>query len=367
MLGQQYFTNQRYTPYLQEHFIVMTIDLDEKPGGTLADQYKVVWFPSTLIIKADGSLYDIIRGYDNNPDHYHAHVKDVVSGDASFVIINKKHYDAPENIQYHFDLAWKQLDMIYLDEAELTLKNVEKQLTAKGETQIKLDEFEVPGLEAVSFAYGILKYRGGRNPNGLLEFTSTYPRSALRLRADTNLADAFARRAQHKSAEAFFVGVRQQYPDNENMMFNCVRYAVATGKALAETEPIVISLLAKYPDNEGVLKSATGFYLKKNDLPKAYQYYGPTFAENIMDNAAALNAYAWYWAERSLNLDSAEETAKRSIELDNLANTWDSLSMVYWKMKKYQKAIDAEEEAVKLDDKPAFREQIKKIKADMNR
>lgn|GEM_PF-3475281 len=367
MLGQQYFTNEKYIPSLKEHFVVLTIDLDQSPGSQLADQYRMRWFPSTLILKPDGTVYDILRGYEGNADRYHARVQAALTGGASYAEIRGAAAARPDDLQRQFDLAWKYLDMIYLDEAEARLHALSTLVDTAGDATVTLDERAFPLPEAVSYARGVLTYRGGRNPEGLLAFIAAFPQSALRNRADTDLANAFTRRMRHQQAESFFRELINRYPDDTQMHFSTVRYAVGTGKLLDQAEPLLLGLLSSHAEREDVKKMGADFFIKKDNLPRALDCFGPAVAEKQWDNAAALNSYAWFWAERGLNLDSAERAAKRSLELASLHHVWDTLSMVYWKKKAFQKAIDAEEQAVKLSDQPAYREQIKKIRADMSR
>jgi len=63
------------------------------------------------------------------------------------------------------------------------------------------------------------------------------------------------------------------------------------------------------------------------------------------------------------------QAAKKSIELKNDHNYWDTLSMVYWKMGKYQEAIEAEEKALQLagGKNEGYEKQISDIKAEMEK
>jgi tetratricopeptide (TPR) repeat protein len=82
-----------------------------------------------------------------------------------------------------------------------------------------------------------------------------------------------------------------------------------------------------------------------------------------------LNEYACDWSLAGKNLKSALKAAKKSIELKDTDNAWDTLSLVYWKMGKYQEAIEAEEKALQLaggKDKD-YEKRISDIKAEMEK
>ena len=61
-----------------------------------------------------------------------------------------------------------------------------------------------------------------------------------------------------------------------------------------------------------------------------------------------LSSYAENWALAGKNLKSALKAAKKSLEIKETDDAWDALSIVYWKMGKYQEALEAEENALKL-------------------
>ena len=83
--------------------------------------------------------------------------------------------------------------------------------------------------------------------------------------------------------------------------------------------------------------------------------------------AYSLNDYAATWASIGKNLKSALKAAKKSLELKDDHNTWDTLSLIYWKMSKYQEAIEAEEKALQLagGNNEEYEKRISDIKAEM--
>ncbi|MFC1493529.1 tetratricopeptide repeat protein, partial [candidate division KSB1 bacterium] len=126
-------------------------------------------------------------------------------------------------------------------------------------------------------------------------------------------------------------------------------------------------LYALDPKSVSARRMLALLYLKDDNVEKASEMYGEKYVENTEMNASAMNSYAWFWAYEESNLDSALRVSKLSLELDDdNPNYWDTLSLVYWKRKEYQKAIEAEETALKYrpDYKP-FLDRIEKIKEDM--
>ena len=121
------------------------------------------------------------------------------------------------------------------------------------------------------------------------------------------------------------------------------------------------------PDNSYLIQSAARMYIKLDKLEKAISIYGPEFVKSHSGKSGDLNSYAWFWANQEKNLESALEAAKKSVELAPSHYNWDTLSLVYFKLKKYEDAIKAEEKAIELAGKPvkSYENRIKRIKEAM--
>jgi predicted Zn-dependent protease len=105
--------------------------------------------------------------------------------------------------------------------------------------------------------------------------------------------------------------------------------------------------------------------LLKGDDQRALQFYGPqTVERSLKEDAPGLNEYAWFWAQKGKNLDSAEDASRRSLKLKDDANFWDTLSMVLWKQGNSAEALAAEEKALQMagGKNEDFEKRIKEIK-----
>ncbi|UCE22124.1 MAG: tetratricopeptide repeat protein [Candidatus Aminicenantes bacterium] len=121
------------------------------------------------------------------------------------------------------------------------------------------------------------------------------------------------------------------------------------------------------PDNFYVVRAVADIYVKLDKPEKALEVFGPDCVKAYMDDSNSLYSYARFWGNLGKNLESALEAAKKSVELAEAPYKWDTLSLVYLKLKKYDEAMKAAEKAVETAGDQAGRyekriEEIKKAK-----
>jgi tetratricopeptide (TPR) repeat protein len=93
---------------------------------------------------------------------------------------------------------------------------------------------------------------------------------------------------------------------------------------------------------------------------------GTEYIEANKSNPSTLNSYAWRSALQKGNLDNALKAINIAIEkAPQNEMHWDTLSMVYWKMGEYQKALEAEEKAISINPKESYKQRIEDIKKDI--
>ena len=143
-----------------------------------------------------------------------------------------------------------------------------------------------------------------------------------------------------------------------------------TQKSNTESAEAMMELAVKMaPDNLYVVRAVADIYIQLDKPEKALEVFGPEFIKDYMDNSNTLSNYARFWGSLGKNLDSALVAAKKSVELAQASYKWDTLSLVYLKLKKYDEALKAAEKAVETGGTQAARykkriEEIKKAKAE---
>ncbi|MCX6332886.1 MAG: tetratricopeptide repeat protein [Bacteroidia bacterium] len=96
-----------------------------------------------------------------------------------------------------------------------------------------------------------------------------------------------------------------------------------------------------------VLSLQADVYYKKGEYNKAFETFDEALKKNN-ENLTLLNNYAYYLAEKNMNLKEAEEMAKKVIEKEKTNNTYlDTYAWVLYKRGKYKEASKIMEEIMR--------------------
>jgi tetratricopeptide (TPR) repeat protein len=107
------------------------------------------------------------------------------------------------------------------------------------------------------------------------------------------------------------------------------------------------------PDDSYTLEMAARAFIIWGQLDRALAMYGPSTVAKIGDDAMRLNSYAWFWAERGKNLESALAAAQRSIELDDREWTEDTLAVILLGLGRLDEALAAVNKAMAMSSTPS--------------
>ena len=366
MLVQQFFPSEKYATFLDEYFIPFRVNIDSDAGEDIAERYGIDSYPSTVIASPDGSLIDILTRYGENPDRYLERLQSALDGKGTYASIKATYDQNPDDLRNIFALANKHADMWQMDK---TTAYSAKILERADEARI----IDVPFLGTTINLYEVARFgvAFGRlfdeeSPEGLEAFRREFPRSMLIDEVYSQLARAYLRLPLSEDSDIFFDDLKSKYPENTNILSQFVRYCTRTGENLDEGETLARKIVALRPESSGYRQDAVNVFLKAGKESEALEIYGEAYIRDFSDNPGALNSYAWFWAMREKNLPSALVSIQRAFEVnpkdDNLLDT---MSMVYWKMRDYEKAIETEEKAYVMSPNPGYLERIKQIKEDM--
>ena len=153
-----------------------------------------------------------------------------------------------------------------------------------------------------------------------------------------------------------------------NLFYNLIDYAnfwVRKDANVESAEEMIDLALKIRPDSGYGARRAAEIYIKLDKLDKALAVFGPEIIKEYMDQPSDLSRYARFWANQGENLESAIKAAKKAVELYPSDGTWDTVSQVYLKLRKYNEALKAAEKAMEMADeevKARYKNRIKQIK-----
>ena len=187
-----------------------------------------------------------------------------------------------------------------------------------------------------------------------------------------DLADLYMLKEEKEKAEEVF-GKRFMEGKVSSLASYLIRYAdfwVKHNMNTESAEEMIDVALKLIPETRWFqIQSAASIYLTLKKPDKALEIYGPEFAKKHAGDSDILSSYARFWASQGKNLESALEAAKKAVELYATDSKWDSLSLVYQKLGKYDEALKAAEKAVELADeqmKVRYKSRVDQIKKEMS-
>ena len=142
-----------------------------------------------------------------------------------------------------------------------------------------------------------------------------------------------------------------------NAVYALTGYAsfwIDQGKNLDSVEAAADTAVKMAPASQSyTLQALAGIYTKLNKPDKALAIYGPAFIKANMGDQGILASYAAFWSrqgknQEGMNLESAQDAAKKSVELTSDYYNNYTLAKLLFKAKKYDEALKYAEKAVEL-------------------
>lgn len=356
MLVQQFYSNAKYGNFVHEHFIPMQTISGDEGRDAIEEEYEIGGHPCALIIKSDGSLYDIVTGYQGrDPEIYKGAVEKSLEGSESFATIMAKYQENPADLKIMYALASKYNDMWYAEKAAAMSQGILARSEEAKALDVTFEGNTINLYEIAKYGAGMGDWYARRSPAGLEVFRAEFPNTILKDDVYSDLARFYLRLPPSDEADSFYGDLKEMYADNPSMVNSIVRYYVKTEKNLDEGESFARKLIEMNADNVGYRMNAAHLFLKNNKEDEALKLYGEDFIKGHSDDVRQLVRYAWWWSDKETNLESALVQAKAAVELSPEASQYNMLGRVYRYMKDYENAMQAVEKAIELnpDDEDA--------------
>ena len=358
----------KFSEYLTSNFIPFRATYQEG-GDEVFKRFGVRSTPTVMIVDPAGQEIDRVIGYDNDAEVFKSELEAAYKDKDNFLALSQAHENNPDDLRITALLSHKYISRRNTDEVEkLAVKLLSDEAAAK-EMMLPLG----PEKEEVS-VYEFAKFTTTYNePRKTAEFLHEFPNSSGKEQAFRNLSRFLSSKEYGEQAVQIYDILFENYTGDRDLIAPYISWSARNEKDVERSIKLAeqIHKVEAEGTADWVAQSYARLLLHNGETKRAAEIYGDNFLKLYIEekDAGALNGFGWFWALQKENLQSALKAAKESLKLKDDANTWDTLSMVYWKMGKHKKAVEAEEKALEMvgGSNKDFEERIKKIEEDMKK
>jgi len=218
--------------------------------------------------------------------------------------------------------------------------------------EIEYSDLKVPYYQYSGFLKGKIAAKKNilydENPELLKVFIKTYPESPLLEPAFELLSTYYQDSKSGEDALSFFEECISVFPENPEILLHYSNFLITTNRQPQKADDMLNKAAVMKSGDFKFRKSIAEAYLNMKRSDRAAEVFGTNFIRDYEKECYKLNEYAWFWANKEENLEIALEIAQKAVELKPDHYNWDTLSLVNFKLKRYEEALRAEEEASDL-------------------
>ena len=353
-----------------EKFVSVKAISGEDAGEALFEAYECHTTPTVLIAESNGSEIDRIIGFQPPGEKFKDDLEKLITNEESFKNLSSIYEKDPKNLKNAIKLLRKYQDNVNYDkmvEVNKGLLDSPKKLK-KMEVPYGKDDAKVTAYE-YSHCIEILS-----DYNKAVPFIDEFQNSAMLDNVFKIMSRHLYRAENKEEVYAVYNKLFKMFPNDYNLVYPYIRFSVGKETNAERAAQIAGAYYNANKDdmNSRMLNMYASLLLAIGKDDEAMKVYGAEYAAKVIEDekkASELNAYSWFWAGKGKNLESALKAAEISLKLKDDANTWDTLSMVYWKMGDHEQALKAEKTALEMvgGENKGFEKRIKEITEDMNK
>ena len=306
------------------------MDCEKGEGIELAKKYNIRGYPTFYLINSQEQPIFVFMGY---AKEYWTEKMNQALSDLSTIAEKKEKFEK----QPDETLARMLADYAYakneLEEAFAYLKKVKK-LNPHASRELNIEMFQIvySGYRANQFTLDTLKATVKEVLN-----------DSLKEKNKANLLFSMARLLPKAPDDQQLIAYLQD-------LIKLIRSKPDILRESSKTEAEILNCL----------------YVEK-DVKKALQKKKATLPQGWQENANQLNAFAWWCFENQVNLEEAEQLARKAVALatsaKDRANILDTLAEILSLRGKHQEAINTEKKALELDpQRKLFKQNLERFK-----
>ena len=312
------YTDQRVIEFAKKNLISKKIDAEKNNGPQQKKKYRVMGYPTILLLDSEGNEIDRIVGY-RPPEEFLNELNRIKNRENTLSDLITRYKQNINNSSVKIDLAEKYILMNLPDSARLLLDNIYSYQKKKHQLDF-----------SVSFNLSQLYYKI-RSLDRSIEILDQIVESGV------DSSDiAYFYRLLYKSKRSSDIDALLEYAElSENIDRKQKSYWQ------------IIRILKKYkrePDLEAEL------YLKVIDLYTSDYKYLPSL----------LNSFSWRMTELEKNLDIALVKINKALEYGEDIKILDTKAEVLWKLNRSEEAVEIIEKCILSDPQNKYYKDQKK-------
>lgn len=243
--------------------VALKIDAEKGQGVELAKQFKIVAYPTLVVLDPDGKEIDRHLGY-LPPDKFLGVIQGYTEGKGTVTAYEKKLADDPDNVDLLMTLGMKYAESVRPDEAKKKLEKV-----------MALDPDNAGGHgETILYTLGDVMYSSKRYDEAKAYFDkmiATFPDGKLLNAGLRRLAATEFKSGDADAAVATYQKVVDRHPDNSNTLngfaWFCAQRKIGLDKAL----PIAQKAAELSHRDPGILDTLAEVYFAMGNYDKAIE------------------------------------------------------------------------------------------------
>ncbi|MFC1564112.1 hypothetical protein ACFL6G_04205 [candidate division KSB1 bacterium] len=364
MLDEQFTNNSELYNFINRNFVAIRVFYDgSKEALEFLRKIKAMTLPSFVFMDENGVEIDRVTSYHPPPEYFLKRLTLANSGKENLKNLEDMLKNVPDNtrimyklgIKYHYDYDDDNKANVYFNRI-LENKNdaINQNVEYRRDINNPINLYEFALYLTKQYEKLIEEFSESRFSD------SIYEKLSISYRDEEDIS----------KASAFYEKATKKYPENIKIHKFYTTFAANSGSnidnAIRSCEKIFG--LSAYREAPTVRRYAELLSKKYNGAP-IENILNEKYIKGNYDNPEKLFAYAFYWADKKKNLNSALEAINRAVEIDKKHYYYNTLGSVLWKNGSLNEAVNAIEKAIEIygGSNPDYSKRIEKIKSEIKK
>jgi tetratricopeptide (TPR) repeat protein len=348
------FQDKEVGEFVNGRFVSLKVNALKGEGKKLREKFKVLGFPTVLLLDSQGEEVDRLCGFDGKKNEYFKVLTDYAEGRNTLVKMLAEVKAEPENIDIIFNLGKK-----YVSRWE------RKNGVPYFEKVLQLDPEDEKGYKAESTCQiAVNEARVNNNIEPLLTFMANNPDERFYNLGYSTILRCYKRAKDEEKVIGTYEEALKKMPSDAGWMNDYAKYIFANKIENMYDRAIAVALKSvEGGSNPDGYYNIVQYYVYMKDEDKLAKTLKEAM-EKFPNDSRLMNGLGWMIYEKRIKsqYDFGIEITLKALEIrPEAGNVWDTLAWLYYEKSNLSKAIEAMKKAVK------FRPQIDNYKQSLKK